>query len=282
MKLLVAVDFSPASDIALKGVAARLWPPGTTATVLNVCDRNGLSFEHAGAQVATAAGVLRAAGLEPASLVLTGDPKTVIVEQARRMEADFIFVGSHGSGGIAHFLLGSVGQAVVRHAPCSVEVVRAPARERQSGAGMRILLATDGSESSLNAARMVAALPWPKDTLVRVFNVLELIGSLFEAPYLDPGLMEQHRAESMERSQAAVTAAERMISDAGLTTSESISVLLDAPKHVIAGEAAEWGADLIVLGVHGHTGLDRFLPGRVSEGVAIDAGCSVDVIRKKR
>jgi nucleotide-binding universal stress UspA family protein len=55
--------------------------------------------------------------------------------------------------------------------------------------------------------------------------------------------------------------------------------LLDGPKSIIMDEAEKWGADLIVVGSHGHRGIERFLLGSVSEGVALHAKCSVEVIR---
>jgi nucleotide-binding universal stress UspA family protein len=45
-------------------------------------------------------------------------------------------------------------------------------------------------------------------------------------------------------------------------------------------EAAEWEADLIVVGSHGRRGVNRFLLGSVSEAVALHANCSVEIIRR--
>ena len=73
--------------------------------------------------------------------------------------------------------------------------------------------------------------------------------------------------------------AEEVIENAGLHTSESISVLLVEPESVIEVEAAKWEADLIVVGSHGRRGFNRLLLGSVSEAVALHAGCSVEVIR---
>jgi len=47
------------------------------------------------------------------------------VDQAKDWRADLIVLGSHGRSGIKRWILGSVAEAVVRHAPCSVEVARA-------------------------------------------------------------------------------------------------------------------------------------------------------------
>jgi nucleotide-binding universal stress UspA family protein len=75
----------------------------------------------------SAAQELRAAELRAESVVLEGEPKRVLVEEAERWGADSIFVGSMGfSNRLERFLLGSVSAAVAARAHCSVEVVRAP------------------------------------------------------------------------------------------------------------------------------------------------------------
>jgi nucleotide-binding universal stress UspA family protein len=51
------------------------------------------------------------------------------------------------------------------------------------------------------------------------------------------------------------------------------------PKADVIDVAAEWRADLIMLGSHGRKGLDRFLVGSVSEAVALHAPCSVQIVR---
>lgn len=56
--------------------------------------------------------------------VVRGSPGQVVVEEAERWGADLIVVGSHGYGFWSRTLLGSVSQAIVHHAPCSVLVVR--------------------------------------------------------------------------------------------------------------------------------------------------------------
>jgi nucleotide-binding universal stress UspA family protein len=63
------------------------------------------------------------------SEVLEGYIKDKILEIAREWPADLIIMGSHGRRGFTRFLLGSVSEAVVSHAPCSVEIVRMPQPE---------------------------------------------------------------------------------------------------------------------------------------------------------
>jgi nucleotide-binding universal stress UspA family protein len=102
---------------------------------------------------------------------------------------------------------------------------------------------------------------------------------LFEPPFVDSDQLESQRAQSMKRAEEAVASAVEILSKAFPKVEESISVLLDGPKAVIINEAERWDADLIVVGSHGHRGIERFLLGSVSEGVALHANCSVEVIR---
>ncbi len=53
-----------------------------------------------------------------------GSPFFEIVRAAKREDADLVIVGTHGRGAIAHVLLGSVAEKVVRKAPCPVLTVR--------------------------------------------------------------------------------------------------------------------------------------------------------------
>jgi nucleotide-binding universal stress UspA family protein len=66
---------------------------------------------------------------EPPALefVAVGKPAAEIVKTANEWPADVIVIGSHGRHGVERALMGSVAEAVMRHAPCSVLVVRAPA-----------------------------------------------------------------------------------------------------------------------------------------------------------
>jgi nucleotide-binding universal stress UspA family protein len=287
MKVLLAMDTSSASQIALNDVLARPWPAGSSIEVLSVVEPSHLwttseaaeqAPRRAGEVVDVAIEQIRAKGFDATGGVSGGDPKTVILDRAQTAEANLVVVGSHGVSPITQFLLGNVASAVLRYAPCSVEIVRG---FRSS----KILLATDGSDTSQLAAESIAERPWPAGTEVRVLNVVELTlptaRALLEPPFVDEKLMESLREQAMKKSQAAVDSAKEILSAAGLDVSESISVLLTGPKIIILDEATQWGAGLIVLGSHGRRGVDRFLLGSVSEAVALHAGCSVEVIRKR-
>ena len=291
MRILLAIDHSPASQAAAAEVASRPWPSDTAVEVLSA-----IESPHAWALaevseeiqrltedlVQRAAEQLRAAGLPATALVMAGDPRSVIVDRASAIGADLIVLGSHGSGGLTQFLMGSVARTVVRHAHCSTEVVRVPESGR-GPRGMKLLLATDGSECAAHAARSIAARPWPLETEVEIFTVVELaltdLQAAFEPPMFDNETKEKIREDAMRHAQEAIREAAEILAGSPLKTSESISVLTGSPKQIILDEARNFDADMIVTGSHGRSGINRFMLGSVSEAVAAHAECSVEVIR---
>ncbi len=87
------------------------------------------------ALLARAAKSLRGRGLTVEIVLRNGDPRSVIVDEAKDWGADLIIVGSRGYSGIKRMLLGSVAQSVVNNAPCSVEVVRKKAARKAERVG---------------------------------------------------------------------------------------------------------------------------------------------------
>jgi universal stress protein A len=69
-----------------------------------------------------------AVGIQTTTQVADGRPARVISEQALERGIELIVMGTHGRSGVAHFLLGSVAEHVVRTAPCPVFTVRDTAR----------------------------------------------------------------------------------------------------------------------------------------------------------
>jgi len=289
MNILLAIDHSVSSESAVNEMVARPWPPSAKVCVLNVVEQPNIlviparvqtATEAAQAAVKIAAERLTARGLETSTHVVQDHPRSAITEYAKLWGADLIVVGSHGQRAITRFLMGSVAQAVVRSAPCSVEVVRTSIYDRPADARkMKLLLATDGSEFSLAAVHSVAERPWPEGSTIKVISVAEVIVPAIEPGYVDAMLMDSLREEATRHSREAVLAAEKTIGEAGLKVSGI--VLTGFAKEAIVDEAKEWGADLIVAGSHGLRGITRLLIGSVAEAVAMHAHCSVEVIRQR-
>lgn len=285
MKILVAVDSSSESAFAAREAAARMWPAGTTVRVISVIepvygwtlpDMEQALQDSAEQTVESASQSFTQAGLQTSTAVVTGDPKNVIVNEAADWGADFIVIGAHSTHGVMQFLLGGVARAVTRLAPCSVEIVRRVPDLQP----LKVLLATDGSECSKAAAISIGGRPWPEGTQFRILSVVEPSAPLFRPPYFSHEAMQEMRAKDMERAQKAVACAEQILGAAGIEATSTVAVPAATPKELILSEAAEWRAELIVVGSHGRRGVNRLLLGSVSEAVALHAQCSVEIIRQ--
>lgn len=144
---------------------------------------------------------------------------------------------------------------------------------------MKILLAIDDSTFSQATIQSVLNTARPHETEVRVLHVLEPIFIPADAQTWTslPFYAEMTERRRQDAAKLVKRAAESFKA-AGFKVS-SYAVEDGSPKLAIVDEAKKWGADLIVLGSHGRTGLDRLLLGSVSEAVARHAACSVEIVR---
>jgi nucleotide-binding universal stress UspA family protein len=295
MKVLIAIDSSPASQRVLDEIAARPWPSNTAFCIVSAVEVG--RFSEVPALIADAkreseqlvkagAAKLLCAKQTATTQVLMGSPRRAVSAYAQDWSADLIVAGSHGHSTVGRFFLGSVAQGILRTASCSVEIVRYPAGGRApSSHPMKILLATDGSECSVAAMRSVASRPWPIGTVFKILSVEELaptpipveVSSL--AAIYPASLLEELVTGARARAIAASEGAQKTLTQAGLTVLGQDPTPSGDPKSVILDTAKTWQADLIVLGSHGRHGLDRFLMGSVAESVAVHAHCSVVVVR---
>jgi nucleotide-binding universal stress UspA family protein len=153
VRIIVGTDGSPASEEALRAVAARNWPAKSEVKVVLVDDPLAPEFlgkvipplgkmleedrkeERAWVEKISrqSRDILRSAANKVTCVVREGDPKRELPKAAEEWGADSIFVGSAGfSNRFERFVLGSVSAAVAARAHCSVEVVRKKRQERRS------------------------------------------------------------------------------------------------------------------------------------------------------
>jgi nucleotide-binding universal stress UspA family protein len=144
VKILLAIDDSKYSEAAIDAVITQAKPSETEVRLLHVVEptpvySDGQAWvyypdygevrheqrKEAEGLVARAAERLRTAGLRVTTAIETGNPKVVVIDDAAAWHADLIVLGSHGRKGLDRFLMGSVSDAVARHARCSVQIVRA-------------------------------------------------------------------------------------------------------------------------------------------------------------
>jgi len=144
LKILLAIDDSKYSEAATEAVLAHARPANTEIRLLHVLEpfpvalaealgskdfpdftaaRTKLRSQVSGL-LARTADRFRSAGFVISYSLGEGDARETILDYATRWPADLVVVGSHGRKGLDRFLTGSVSEAVMRHAPCSVEIVR--------------------------------------------------------------------------------------------------------------------------------------------------------------
>ena len=157
MNVLLAIDGSACAAAALCAVINEFRPRDTTVRVLHVIEwprelPTSLMFaagpsagdrvmavhdeirRQSRALVARAVARLERARFTASAQVTEGDPQEEILALAVAWPADAIVMGSHGRRGMDRVLLGSVSDGVVRHATCSVHVIREPAADAHADA----------------------------------------------------------------------------------------------------------------------------------------------------
>lgn len=283
-RILVPVDFSAPSDAALayaKMLAgrfeARLYllhvadatflravvaNPGTRDTgVLNRLDDLLTDAEHHRFRAFSA--------VEHSDV-----PADEIVRYAHIKDIDLIVMGTHGRTGMAHLLLGSVAETVVRTASCPVLTLRGtPASVAAQLGPTRILAPTDfspPSDRALDYARHMAARCGAS---VHLLHVLEdTVDTSFGAEVFVP---ESPEVQAARLEEARVKLTHRRGGAAHEQPRASTEVVAGSTTPTIVRYAAENGFDLIVMGTHGRTGFAHLAMGSVAEHVVRTASCPV-------
>ncbi len=147
MKVLIAVEDATFGEALADFVVKHQWPPSTDFKVVHVLEPIGIEhlsdvsylpfLEDVSREAEkVSAALIRHVGLKIRDAfktthveeeVVKGKAREKLLEIAESWPADLVIVGSHGRSGVNRFLLGSVSDAVVSHAPCSVIVIRIPA-----------------------------------------------------------------------------------------------------------------------------------------------------------
>lgn len=197
--------------------------------------------------------------------VLEGTPAREIVSYADE-RTDLIAMGTHGRTGLSRYLVGSVTTSVVRTASVPVLTARLTDPPR-STSYTDVLIATDGTDGSTSAIEHAIALARRHDATLHALYVVDTKYGI-SAPVRS--VLEQDG----ERAVSAVTAAAE---PAGVSTVERVAT--GVPHREILSAIEEHDVDLLALGTHGRTGLDRLVLGSVAERLIRTAEIPVLTVR---
>jgi nucleotide-binding universal stress UspA family protein len=309
MKILLVVDGSSYSDMAIGMVKALRLPSQTEVTVMTVVpERTFLGGITLGKLRGTSAKkeaqqqkalellqqpiqVLSASKLKVDSLVRWGNPAEEILKVANENGISLVVMGAKGLTAPLSFHLGSIALAVMKHARASVLLVRHitsitnQASSPKKMAIKRVLLATDGSKYSGMVTQFLLDLPLPRHCEVIVITALQShLAVWIKMPTLDFQINQEllARLQAAEESEARKITAkgEKQFQAKGYKTASV--VLRGGAAESILAAAKKYEPDIIALGSRGLSGIQFLLLGSVAERVARYANCSVLIGRASK
>jgi nucleotide-binding universal stress UspA family protein len=295
-KILVAVDFSDESEVAVHqalGVARHV---GASLTLLHVGSVLEKPEGIPPSMHSTVAEYLRVVdqylaedrrkledmrerlsgqGVEVSHMVIDGIPDKGICKAAQEVGADLVVTGSHGRTGVKRFFLGSVAERVARMAGTSVMVTR-PAKDT-AGGYRRVLVATDFSDLSERALEVGIALA-AAGGVVDVLHCWYLPPMSY--PYYAPTKAASDLVASIRDSITAgnESTGKELLARHGGDRVLNFHQVESAPAQGIQEWLEKYEYDLVVTGSHGRRGAARLLLGSVAEKTVRHAPCSVLVV----
>ena len=202
--------------------------------------------------------------------MIQGGPARTVLEYVEDRAVDLVVMGARGERDVEQLFLGSVTERVVRSS--SVPVLVVPPDSDRSYPPERVLVGTDGSGGSDAALGEAVDLATAAGAALHVVTVLE-------SSLLGIDVRSASAAEERERRDAELLAAAReQAEDAGVATVET-AVEEGGVVESLNGYAADHDVDLVVVGTHGRTGIDRRLLGSVTEDLLRTADVPVLSVR---
>lgn len=196
-----------------------------------------------------------------------------VAARARELGADLVVVGTRGHTGLRHVLLGSVAERTVKEAPCSVLTVK---EGGDAVTPKTIVVAVDFSEGGGQA------LAEAGDLAARAGSKLHLVHALdLRIPLVTPYEVTVPDAWFDSALENAGRKLEKLAQGLPQGVETTHEVRSEPPHEAICGAAEERGADLIVTGSRGLTGLKHVVLGSVAERTLRHAPCSVLTVRER-
>ncbi|GGR35421.1 universal stress protein [Deinococcus ruber] len=212
-----------------------------------------------------------------------GSVPECIVRAAETLNCDLIIMGTHGRSGMDRVLLGSVAERVSRLSTRPLLLVRPGTVHLDPSTWTRLLIPLDGSTSNANTLQHATELAASCQLAVHLVSMvpdLPTMGSFPGTFFNDTEvyqLVEMHTTKMLEH-------AEQQLRKAGVTV-EAVDMLQQRASQqrigdIIVSAVTARNADLIVMGAHGHGGLDRLLLGSVAERVTLLSPVPVLLIKE--
>ncbi|GHO80191.1 universal stress protein UspA [Ktedonobacter sp. SOSP1-85] len=299
-QILVPLDGSPLAEGALPVTVRLARISGGTITLLQVADVSYAYLSYGVMQPAAMHAILNSslanasnyldallrrpdlAGVTLKKQVVLGNPATVILSMINTLSADLVVMSSHGYTGVKRWVLGSVAEKVVHHAPVPVLILRdeKPLLAHPNGGGangVRALIPLDASARSQDviapAAALVAALSSPGQGELHLTQMVMVPKESSEGAKSEALL--QNARQNLQATCTCIR--EGLVANVGpelrFKLTWSVSVERDIAEGIVRvaedGERAEDGAviepcDLIAMTTHGYSGIKKWTMGSIA------------------
>lgn len=274
MSILCAVDFSPASSLALTAAGRIASTFGQPLTVLSVADpllAAAEQFQAGGDATQLLTGALAGyvddtlgAGASSSHrlIVAVGNAAAEILRQAEVDDAALLVISTQGASGVRKFVFGSVAERVLRTATRPVLVVPPSVADqpgRTIGEMLEVLAPIDFHEHAVGDARVAARVAQASHARLRLLHVVGGAGDARRWTVLREAAATQLEAHLSGARQTAAERAreglEQLAADLGGTPPPIIEVVQGVVADQIADVAERADVDLVVMGLRGTEGL---------------------------
>ena len=298
MKILVPIDGSSYSENSLEFVASRatllgknpeiellvvLAPLPTRAARLVSKDSLMRYYEDEAEKIfKPARKFLKTKDVEVTEAFIVGDPAEKIAEEATKLPADLIIMGTRGEGPVRGLLFGSVSNAVVARSHRPILILRDKLPEGKKG--LRVGIAADGSEFSQVAVDYVIKNRklFGEDAKFELINAglsSHPIGfASMAGMMISPASDEEMKRYRETCFHDAVDKLEEKFKAAGITP--KLVSLEGEPGPTIADYATKEPLDLLVMGSHGYGNFRAAVLGSVAMRIASQSSVPLLIIRK--
>ena len=240
-------------------------------------------MKTASSQLADLKGRAERRGIVVTTRMATGIPSDEVIAAAQAEGSDLIIVGTRGKTGLAHVLLGSTAERVIRGAPCPVLAVRTEPVDNEDGSVLtkpvtleRILVPVDFSDCSLDALKYAVVVAKQAKATVMLLHVLEPVsyGLDFDLGHF----------KSREDVRESWTKRLEKLAATHQHPHMPIEIRLRGgfPADSILDSAQTLPCDLIVMGTHGRRGISHTISGSVAEAVLRKAHCPVIAVKSQK
>lgn len=268
-RFLIATDFSTRSDRALRRGILLARQASAELVLLHVIDddqpRRLLELQEQAVYALLqelALTIRDGDGFPCETRVILGDPFEGIARAAGELSADLVVIGPHRRQVLRDSFLGTTAERTIRYSRSPIVM----ANSVPAGPYRSVLIATDFSECSARAAETAKDLGLLERANVLVLHVLDMPG---EGPIVRAAMsMQEWENRLAEEKERASQELERFMRKAGLVGARQLASLAEESTAMAIEKCAKAAnADLVVLGTHGRTGLEKWMLGSVAESV---------------